>query len=208
MPPPQVDRWLFINLAHRTDRRAGLEAQLTASGLADRAERIDAVKNKNGHLGCTRSHIKTLEYAYAHPEWAWVGVLEDDFDWRDPASARASLDAAMAHSDAFDVFLLAFSCPGEQPIRDERTQLFRVNRAHTTSGYVIRREFIPVLLDVFRRGECAMRMGGKPNVYTVDQAWTPLQRTSQRFFTTVPSLGHQRPDFSDIEGHFYADRGC
>ena len=186
-----------------------IESQMEALGLLGVTERIEAVANPNGHLGCTRSHIKALQYAYEHANWGWVAILEDDFDWTGaPAAVNASLERVMSQTPSFDVFLLAFSCPDEPPVLDEHTQLYQVSKAHTTAGYIIRREFIPVLLRVFQRGECAMRYGGSSMVYTVDQSWVPLQRSSRRFFTTVPALGHQRSDFSDIEQQFYVDRGC
>ena len=61
-PPPHV---IYINLDHRTDRRAKIEARLTSAGwTADRVHRLSATNNAtHGLVGCNDSHLRALRLA-------------------------------------------------------------------------------------------------------------------------------------------------
>ena len=77
-------RGYFINLDRSTDRRASIEAQLTAAGIADRYQRIPAVDGSvgktplgvnPGEWGCLQSHLTALSQPLTG---SFVHVLEDD----------------------------------------------------------------------------------------------------------------------------------
>jgi hypothetical protein len=91
-----IDAILYINLEHRTDRNEHLLEQLDQHGWSHiPIERVDAIRDDPPLRGCTKSHIKALEYALSNPLWkSSVLILEDDFTFftRPPsASSTASL---------------------------------------------------------------------------------------------------------------------
>ena len=66
---------LVINLKERTDRWNHISKQLNEWKVP--YERVDAIKEKIGWKGCTKSHLKCLRLAKQR-NYPWVLVLEDD----------------------------------------------------------------------------------------------------------------------------------
>jgi hypothetical protein len=76
-----IEKVLYINLDIRTDRKDEIEQQFKNVNLPeDKIERISAVYNQHGALGCTASHIKCIKYA-KEQGWKNVLILEDDYNF-------------------------------------------------------------------------------------------------------------------------------
>ena len=73
----KLKKIFFINLKHRVDRLFFCEKQLQT--LNHSVERIDAVEDLEGFMGCTKSHLKTLYYIPNLRETGYYLILEDDF---------------------------------------------------------------------------------------------------------------------------------
>ena len=75
------DAILYINLAHREDKKEFLLNHLESYGVEkEKIHRIDAVYTKeNGHIGCCKSHFKALSYALKKG-FKNVLILEDDIE--------------------------------------------------------------------------------------------------------------------------------
>ena len=87
----QIDAILYINLAHRTDRKEHVIHEIHKICADDsKVHRIDAIRTEPGALGCGLSHIKALEYAMMHPEWKTILILEDDFTFHGDDTAALS----------------------------------------------------------------------------------------------------------------------
>ncbi|WP_341268848.1 glycosyltransferase family 25 protein [Morganella morganii] len=83
-----VDKVVYINLAERTDRQESIEFQMKKAGIPqNKIIRFDAIKNENGTLGCTLSHIGVMAMA-AEENWENVLVLEDDMIFNDDDESR------------------------------------------------------------------------------------------------------------------------
>jgi len=52
---------LYINLHERTDRKEHVEKELEKMNI--QGERVEAIRNDVGAIGCSLSHIKCLEIA-------------------------------------------------------------------------------------------------------------------------------------------------
>ena len=74
------DNIFFINLKHREDRKKQILNELKNMDIVeDKIIRIDAIREKyNGHIGCAKSHVKTLKYAKEH-NLEHIVIFEDDF---------------------------------------------------------------------------------------------------------------------------------
>ena len=80
----QVDVIFYINLESRIDRNIHFLAEIKKLCIDEcKIIRIDAIKDSNGALGCTKSHIKALELFMANPLWDTCMVFEDDFTFFD-----------------------------------------------------------------------------------------------------------------------------
>ena len=88
---------IYINLNHRQDRRVSMEVALAAAGWpADRVHRLTATRNAtHGHVGCIDSHHRAVQAAIA-AGWPSVLVLEDDFVFRQPATAATRVAEFLA----------------------------------------------------------------------------------------------------------------
>ena len=65
-----IDVIFYINLEDRLDRKEHFLNEIRRLCLdEEKVIRIDAVKEKNGALGCTKSHIKTLELFMSNDAW-------------------------------------------------------------------------------------------------------------------------------------------
>jgi hypothetical protein len=102
-------------------------------------------------------------------------------------------------SGEWDVCLL--SCNGTVGNKSH-PHLSAVEDCQTTSGYMVRTDGIPPLLDVFQK---TVNLPTNTNTFEairnpknhIDQQWKVLQRTP-RWRATAPLLGKQHQGYSDI----------
>lgn len=201
-----IDAILYINLAHRTDRRAHLEAEFTRMAIrAEKIHRIDAIKNANGALGCTLSHIKCLKLVEEHPEWKTVLIMEDDFTFRGkrPVEFTRGLESFFKQykigESTWDVFLPSYNHWNARIEDTSDEKIKRVRYSQTTSSYIFQRNYLPKLMANFRESATNLLRHGKQPVHCLDINWTKLQ-AEDTWFLIVPSLGYQYDNHSDIEG--------
>ena len=182
----QTQLALYINLDHRTDRRAEIESELTKLSIPH--ERLSASSHAVGAIGCTLSHIRALQRALElDVDVLWV--LEDDFVILNP-----NMQAIVESAPDFDVFLGGFNghCTHYQG------QYARVHNSQTTSCYIVKKRFIPTLLQTFQESLECFQKDVNPHKYALDMYWKRLQPKSL-WLTTPNRLGKQRKSYSDIE---------
>lgn len=194
-----IDAILYINLAHRTDRKEHVIHEIHKICADDsKIHRIDAILTEPGALGCGLSHIKALEYAMAHPEWKTVLILEDDFTFHgdDTAALSTALHTLLTFSK-MEIGLLSYN---HSVLRYEDTSpsIKRVLYSQTTSSYCIRSSYVPTLLQNMRESTTDMRIRGKTHENCVDIHWTILQPHGQ-WYALFPAIGYQYDNYSDIE---------
>ena len=208
---------VYINLDRRPDRHISIEHQLRLVGL--KAKRISAVEGDKqdlqgcwdhgekqcaGQIGCQMSHIRALEYAISQ-DWEHVAVFEDDFEWServDPKYVMKALDRVhRLHPDwdliAISLNLLNYSfILPEEIIQISETATARVSQireAQTTHGYIVRKRFLPKVLDAFQN--CDLKLD---YMTAIDTCWKALQG-AYKWYALVPQLGVQAVGYSDIE---------
>jgi GR25 family glycosyltransferase involved in LPS biosynthesis len=54
----------YINLDHRKDRKHHIENQLKQLQMTGNITRFNAIKNANGRIGCSLSHLKCLQFIF------------------------------------------------------------------------------------------------------------------------------------------------
>jgi len=191
-----IDAVLYINLEHRTDRKVHILHELRALPI-ENIHRIDAIPMDNGALGCGLSHIKALEYALQHA-WNMVLIVEDDFTFTttDKLELLCGCD--------FDVGLLAHN--NLQYSDTETASIKRVSFSQTSSAYLIKRDYMPVLLQNVRDAMEDMSKNGRRHENCLDVHWASLQRRD-RWYALYPAIGYQYGNYSDIE-HRFCEYGC
>jgi GR25 family glycosyltransferase involved in LPS biosynthesis len=203
-----IDAILYINLDHRTDRKEHLLTELQKWGVPPSTiHRISAIQRTPGCLGCGLSHIKALTEAYSHSEWKTVLILEDDFTFRyNSSEINASIHQLLTSQSFFDIGLLSYN-PNYIKYSDTTIpSIKKVLFSQTTSSYIIKRHYIPVLLQNMKEATYDMERFGKRHDNCIDIYWTKLQPNGD-WYALFPAIGYQYDNYSDIEGRITA-YGC
>lgn len=186
---------LFINLEHRKDRLLSVTTQLQQMGL--KGERLNAIKNKNGAIGCSLSHIKCLQIALKN-EWEYVCIIEDDIVFTDKTTFLNSLNNFYNNfKEVWDVVILGGNnCPPFKYINDN---LIKVNNCQTTTGYIVNKKYYSTLINNFKNSVSnLMKEQNNKQEYALDIYWKRLQQMDNWYLLT-PLTIHQLDDYSDIE---------
>ena len=185
---------LYINLDSRIDRRTHFESQFNKIGL--QTQRFSAIRNNDGAIGCSMSHIACLEIAIRN-KWDHVLVCEDDATITNPGQLVYQVNQFLNRfKDSWDVLL--FGGNNYQPFRIESPECVRVANCQTTTSYLVRRPYFETLLANFKEG--LRKLIADPSQqpkYAIDQYWKNLQR-KDRWYLIVPITVIQRPDYSDV----------
>jgi len=100
-----IDRFIYINLDHREDRRQIMSAFFEKGQIPlDKVVRFSAIKKKNTGLGCLESHTEALRMA-KREGWKNVLILEDDLEWLDFEEGYKKLEE-LANLPKWDVIML------------------------------------------------------------------------------------------------------
>lgn len=182
-PFPEGCQGYVINLDHRKDRLEDLQGELQK--LKWKVKRVSAVHMSPGWKGCVRSHIKALRQAQTDG-CDWAIILEDDFQIH---HIRPDLNRMLAGICASDYQVV---CLSGNVLRSWPTSWRGIHRLHcglAASCYMIRRDYIPTLIDLWERTKDDTQ---------ADMSWQRLQ-VRDRWGVLYPKLAIQRPGFSDIE---------
>jgi len=99
----EIQHTLYINLEERQDRRIHVEQQLASIGIHTPG-RFNAIKMKDGRIGCSMSHLKCLQLAKKN-NWEHVLIVEDDITFTDPAMFKRQLSGFFQDEQAYNVLL-------------------------------------------------------------------------------------------------------
>jgi len=184
----------YINLKHRKDRKKHVEKQLKTLGW--KFERFNAIKNTDGRLGCSMSHLKLLEMA-KEKDLEYIVIMEDDIQFKDINEYNSKMKEFMDKKIDYDVLMLAGNI--RQPIQFHDKQTLRIRKSFTTTGYIVRKHYYDVLIENVRRGVNGLIQTPMiRNRFEIDVNWFELQ-ARDKWFLLYPRRVTQMPDYSDIE---------
>ena len=186
----------YINLEHRSDRKAHVSEQLTNLGLPE-VERFNAIKMENGAIGCSMSHLKILQNALDN-NLDHVLIVEDDITFLNPELFKTNFDTFLQRNgNNWDVILLAGNnMPPYDSIDDV---CIKVKRCQTTTGYLVNGHYIKKLMTNVKMGLTSLICNpGRHAMYAIDKFWFVLQAVD-KWFLIIPLTVVQREDYSDIE---------
>jgi glycosyl transferase family 25 len=193
----------YINLESRGDRREHFEKLQMEWPVLGGIKRLNAIQETDGALGCCCSHLSGLRMLDG-VEAEYVAIFEDDFCvlnsenfaefWRDFDKIR--------RLDSWDVLALTprgICIKGEEVM--ENAGFRRIIENQTATGYIVKKEFMSILIENLAEAELLQRAGVDKNQSSIDQYWKRLQDT-HRFYYYGKIFGGQLPSWSDIEGWF------
>uniref|UniRef100_A0A6C0AZJ0 Glycosyltransferase n=1 Tax=viral metagenome TaxID=1070528 RepID=A0A6C0AZJ0_9ZZZZ len=186
---------LYINLENRLDRKTHVEGELRKVGL-NIFQRFNAIKLKNGALGCSLSHLKCLEIAKIN-EWTHVFICEDDISFLEPDIFIKQMNGFLKEVKEWDVILVAGNNINNYTIINDYS--VKVTECQTTTGYIVKKEYYDVLIANYKSGiENLIKLPHKHYLYAIDQFWKKLQEKDNWFLIT-PLTVVQKEGYSDIE---------
>lgn len=187
----------YINLDHRTDRKQHMQNQLEQIRMADNISRFNAIKNANGRIGCSLSHLKCLQMA-KDAKWESVMILEDDILFMLPDTFVENADSFFLNKqNKWDVLLLAGN--NLPPFKTNDCVSIRVSHCQTTTGYIVKRHYYDALISNIKEGITKLMKEPEHHYhYAIDKYWLQLQK-QDRWMLLVPIVVVQKPDYSDIE---------
>ncbi len=194
---PYLQHTLFINLEHRKDRLEHTLSEFKKIGVS--GERMNAVKTKDGAIGCTMSHIKCLELARER-NWRQVFICEDDITFLEPTVFLNSLRKFSENTSVsvnWDVLLITGNnCPPYKKIDD---YCIKVTNNQTMSGYIVNRHYYDTLITNLREGiKGLLKNPNNKREYACDMYWKRLQPHGFWYMITPPTV-IQYANYSDIE---------
>ena len=184
----------YINLDTRPDRKVFFENQMRMVGL--KATRFNAIKNANGAIGCSLSHLSLLQYAKKN-NLDHILIMEDDIMFLNPQIFIQNLNNFLSKHDKFDVLLIAGNNMGEYVRIDDNC--VKISHCQTTTGYLVKNHYYDKLIDNFKTGiQYFIKNVNLKLQYAIDQYWSNLQCVDNWYLLT-PLTVSQKPDYSDIE---------
>jgi GR25 family glycosyltransferase involved in LPS biosynthesis len=194
-----IKHCLYINLESRVDRKQHIESQLKSIGIVY-PRRFNAIKLKNGRIGCSMSHLKCLEIAKKN-NWPYVMICEDDLLFLDSKIFVQHINKFLSlhgnNGDSWNVLLLAGN--NVPPYVTIDNTCIRVSHCQTTTGYIVKRGYYNILISNIRAGiERLMKEPEKHAFFAIDKFWIQLQKM-HTWYMLAPVVAVQREDYSDIE---------
>jgi glycosyl transferase family 25 len=195
-----MDNIYYINLDHRKDRKSQVESELNDMGW--KYQRFNAIKMKDGRVGCSMSHLKLLQMA-KEKQLEYIVIIEDDIQFLRKNWYKKQLEKVMKeHYDSFDVLLLAGNLrpPIKKVINNTGYEhLYQITKSFTTTGYIVKKHYYDTLIENIKSGiQLLMKNPNKHAYYAVDTYWMELQK-KDKWFIIMPRTITQRPNYSDIE---------
>ena len=192
-----IDHVLYINLPSRLDRKTSTEAELAKLGLP--YSRIDGEPNKFGGLGCSKAHLKALQYA-KDKNYSSILICEDDVTFKFSANKihRYLSSAIGSVGTNWDVILLSGgnvrSTPAGKYIK-------RLKSAQTRTAYLVNASYYDTLINNFTQNVHELTTRGPESYrrgFAGDQFWKRLQPVGN-WYIMSPKLCRQRKSYSNIQ---------
>jgi glycosyl transferase family 25 len=195
-----VDKVVYINADARQDRRDIMdkffrEGQIPLSKVG----RFSAIMTeKNGFIGCAKSHIGVLELAKQN-QWKSVLVLEDDLEWIDFLKKYGKLD--ILGNKKYDALMLTGAYIDVKNEENVKMSLY-------TNAYIVKEHYYDTLIQNFKEGiekkiqafeEKTVReyLDIFAHVFNVDVYWSKLQY-KDNWLCVNPPICQQVASYSNI----------
>ena len=182
-----------INLESRKDRLIHVEGEFQKINL--KCNRFNAIKLKNGAVGCTLSHIKCLEIAIQN-DYDQVFICEDDITFLNHNQLIESLTKFKNKIHTWDVLLIGGNVV--KPYTQIDDFCLKVTNIQTTTGYVVNKHYYATLIDNFKTGLQQLLRTNQKRFYAIDMYWKHLQ-SKDNWYLLYPLTVTQYENYSDIE---------
>ena len=198
-----IESIYYINLEKREDRKKEFLDNFHPSDESKIIRIRGHYYPENGAVGCLMSHINALNQALKDDENGNMLICEDDFMIKDMNYCNKMLELFFENieNDKWDVIMLGHNTIDSRDTgieTENHEKIIKILNSQTTSGYLVKKEYIPRLLKIYENDMNNYIKTGKWGNYYVDQSWKVLQ-TTDNWYSFYPPVGIQSGSLSDIE---------
>ena len=190
----------YINLKESKERRIETENELRIMNW--KFQRFDGVKETDGRIGCSISHLKVIEMAKQN-NLEYVVVLEDDIQFTQPEKYNNMLndfnDFMKSNNADYDVLLIATNILGAIPINN---YIYQVKASYCAAGYIVKKHYYDKIIANYK--ESIRLLIENPTIkgkYELDVYWINLQLVD-KWYVIYPRTVNQRRSHSIIQDTF------
>lgn len=192
----RIDKFIYINLAKREDRRKHIEDELKEYGVPEeKIIRLEAIEHERGIIGCAMSHLKACEMFLESKDEFWC-FLEDDHYFTKSKKETNGYVAQFLDNPIFDVLLgctcalKGYDIPG--------TSFTRATQSSMTSFFIAKRNIIDSLIASHKESIRSFGKDGKRKGIHLDHMWYNLMKVFVFVTPYFKPLGAQLEDYSDV----------
>jgi glycosyl transferase, family 25 len=193
-----IEKVFYINLDERSDRKLMVQRELLKIFEYDVLERFPAIKEKNGALGCSKSHLEVLKLAISRGYKNYI-VVEDDFQIIDLPNLQKSMEQYNTVKNKIKCDILLLTANTYQFAQTNLKHLIRSLFSYSTMGYLVQESYYDKLKENFEEGISLLTKTAQNKKYAIDVFWHKLQKEDM-WLQLFPVCIIQRPDFSNITG--------
>ena len=201
-----IDKIIYINLDHRTDKRELVEKELNDFKL--KYERFSGIFEREDSIGCNKSHLAVLKIA-REKGYKNILILEDDFKFivtKEEFEKQISLLFNTSTPLEFDVCMISYNL-NKGEVCKKYPFLIKVLDAQTASGYIVNHTIYDKLIDLYENAIILLEATRQHWLYANDQIWKKLQPES-KWYCFTERLGLQRPSIKDNGESVFVDYKC
>ena len=199
-----IDHAYYINLESRPDRKEQILREINRIGL--NSTRINGIPEISGRgsLGCSKSHIIALE-TFINSGYKNCIIFEDDFIFVRKIE-RVKTQFYRLFSNQVDYNLVMLEKGNSISVRND-TYKFLLTSICTkhAAGYLITKEFAPILLQNFKEGAELLEQDYDNEIphsqhkkHILDHYWCKLQGENKKWYIFNPIIGKQSGSQSNI----------
>ena len=191
---------IYINLDERLDRKEHIEKLKSHYSFFQNLKRFKAYKNNSNPLvGRGVSHIKAFEMML-NTNGDYFLIIEDDLMILNHQNfLKFQDDFKKIINKNWDIIILTPYGVRDKSFNDYKDLNFsRITDNKISTGYIIKKDFVQVLIDIFRYGIANLIRGEDPKIYAHDQIWKTIQKDNLFLYYNNIFAG-QLPGYSSVK---------
>lgn len=184
----------YINRKDKPDRLNHLKTNILNKPFFSNLQRFEAIVEDNGRIGCSKSHIQCLKQLQNREEKYFL-MIEDDIAIKNNHFNNFVKDFDKIKDKQWDMIVLGGTvCTGEFSLFEN---FYRLLFSYTTTGYIVKKSYIPTLLENFKKS-LEMLIKTNDRLYYLDVYWNILQKRD-KWYVYSKSFISQLHDYSTTE---------
>jgi GR25 family glycosyltransferase involved in LPS biosynthesis len=197
----------YINLEKDTERKEKVEIELKKVFREEQINRFNGIYHDIPFYGCGISHINVLKDALNSKEDN-IFIFEDDVVWTYDMPKTKNIINSIKD---YDIVMLYYNIGfGETILNFKKYEgnqnLYYIINGRACAGYLIKKSFIPKLLDIWENTLPKILENPYDRENTIDRTWNVLEKDN-KFLAIIPRLLKIRGCYSNIGKKFLSPGG-